>query len=150
MAFMGTMEKPCNDILVYSLEYELIERIKLDSLIMISSMTLSPDEKYLICAHLQIKVTIINTTDFKVITDSPFGDQSFSVWRVAVTNSGRIIFATSDGLYTGRITEDGEFDGENHLHEGCNVERAQVVIGEFVMCAVKESESSKLILIDLD
>ena len=74
MAFMGTMEKPSVDILIFNLEYELIERIKLDSLIMISSMTLAPDEMFLICAHLQMRISIINTEDFKVTSDTPFGE----------------------------------------------------------------------------
>ena len=101
MAFMGTMERPSSDILVYTHDYELIKRIKVDSLIMISSMTLTPCEKYLICAHIEVKMTIINTSDFTVWTDSIFED--VSVWRVVVTTSGIIVLATTNGLYTGRL-----------------------------------------------
>ena len=109
MAFMGSIEEPSIEILVFSLYYELIKRIKLDTMIMISSMTLTPDEKYLICAHLQLRISFINTSDFKVTKDSPFADDCDCVWRVAVTDSGTIVFATSDGLYTGKLAENGEF-----------------------------------------
>ena len=138
MAFMGSIEAPCVEILVYSLEYELIERIKLDdTMLMISSMTLSTDEKYLICAHLSLRITFIDTSSFKVTKDSPFDDDCDCIWRVAVTDGGKIVFATSDGLYTGKLTSDGEFEAEAKLLKGCNVERSQVVHGEFIMCAVK-------------
>ena len=118
MAFMGSMKEPCVEILVYTLNYELVKKVRLeDTMIMISSMTLTPDEKYLVCAHLQIRITVLNTEDFTVKSDSPFGGgedvENFSVWRVAVTDSGKLVFATSDGLYTGKISESGEFEGED-------------------------------------
>ena len=53
MAFSGSMEEPCVEILVFDLEYTLVKRFKLDdTLMMISSMALSSDGKYLVCAHL--------------------------------------------------------------------------------------------------
>lgn len=118
MAFMGSMEEPKVEILVYTLEYELVKKIELeDTMIMISSMTLTHDEKYLVCTHLQIRITILNTEDLTIQSDSPFGGgddvDNFSVWRVAATESGKLVFATSDGLYTGKINEDGEFEGED-------------------------------------
>ena len=154
MGFMGSMEEPSIDILVYNLEYELIEKINLsDTMIMISSMVLTPDEKYLVCAHLQVRISIINTETFKVVSDEPFGDDDvdgLSIWRVAVTETGKLVFATTDGLFTGKINDAGEFDGDDHILFGKDCQRCQVVHGEFVMCAVQDADGSKLLLICLD
>ena len=86
------------------------------------------------------------------MSDDPFGDEesNCNIWRVAVTDSGRLVFSTSDGLYTGKINAEGGFEGENQFLTGCNVERSQVVTGEFIMCSIKEGVSSKLKLICLE
>ena len=116
MAFMGSAEEPSINILVYTLEYELIKSIPLeDTMVMISSMVLTPDEKFLVCAHLQMRVTFINLVMFKVTHDYPFGEdddeEETTVWRVAVTESGKLVFATSTGLYTGKLVGSGTFEG---------------------------------------
>lgn len=98
-----------------------------------------------------MRITIINTSDLKVVSDCPFGDDDdLSIWRVAVTESGRLVFATSDGLFTGKINDQGEFEDENHLLVGCDVQRSQVIQFEFVMCGVVDANSSKLMLVCLD
>ena len=96
---------------MHAIELEIQDNI-------VTEMVLCHDEKWLICAHSQGMVTFINTEDMSFNTLTPFEEEHghiesiYGVKRIDVEFVAifeKLIFNTSNGIYTGVITSDGQF-----------------------------------------
>ena len=80
----------------------------------VSEMVLCHNGKWLVCTHRQGMITIVNTEDMTCNTSTPLGVME-SIWGLVeipmefVSIFEKIAFYTSNGLYIGMITAEGEF-----------------------------------------
>ena len=68
---------------MYNLDYELVHSVALEiEENMFGGMALTVNGKYLVCTHHQEgQITIMNTEDFSIQTECPFGEIE-NIWGV--------------------------------------------------------------------
>ena len=102
-------------------------------------------------------ITILNTADMTFSTGSPLGFIE-SIWGVvkieveSVQLFEKLVFYTSNGLYTGMLTSEGEFQSsENVYFKDCNVTNAAIIKDNLLLCTMNDQEGiSKLMTVDVD
>ena len=102
-------------------------------------------------------ITIVNTEDMTANTSTPLGVME-SIWGLVaipmefVSIFDKIAFYTSNGLYIGMITAEGEFQTcEDVFFQGCDVTNAQIIKDDLLLCTLIDQDGiSKLMAVDVD
>ena len=108
-------------------------------------MALAHGEKYLICAHQQGYVTVIDLEDFSVQILQPFGDIE-NIWDVMVIRNEfmplieRLVFATSNGCYTATFSQDGVLEYECVFFEKSSVSNCDKVKDDLIIVTLNDEE----------
>ena len=97
---------------------------------------------------------MINTEDWSLKTVKPFGDlENMHDLKVIKKDfmplMERIVFATSSGLHTGMLSQDGTLQSESKYFENCNVTNIELIKDDHVFVTLNDEEGlSSLYTID--
>ena len=127
----------------------------------ISEMVLCHDEKWLVCAHAEGMVTIVNTEDMSYNTITPFAEEQGhidSIWGVRkievefIAMFEKLVFHTSNGLYIAMLTNEGEMQATDDVFfKDNNVTNTAIIKDDLILCTVNDAEGiSKLMTVDVD
>ena len=149
MGFCGSMVSGNIQIQTYSLEYEQLNAIELEVADnIVTEMVLCHNEQFLVCVHQAGLITVVNTEDMSFSTSAPFEEvhgKVESIWGVKridvefVSIFEKLIFNTTNGLFSGMITADGEIQAtEDAFFKDCNVTNACIIKDDLLLCTLND------------